>query len=419
LALAVALARRTVARALSVGATALAVTTFVRPELAAPFLAAWVATAVACLVARDASSRLERSRLVATPALAFFALVLFFGNPLSQARSFEAFVQHYALQVTGERERYERSENPWYLYPSIIQRDFGDARSVTEAARANPRAFLWHVGRNVSAMPSAFVAMLRPSLPIGPRAQVAVAVALAVVLVGGVLLGIARLARARARGRLDDLRIGVTLVTIAGCTIVPVIAIASLVFPRSRYLVAIIAPVGVLAAWGLSWPLGWTRCARATWAAPLLAASTVALMPARSIAELRADRPDPAALAPWYARLGGWVTVPRTRPLKVTVAELLLRLPDPTGRPIRILESGRFHLYAKPEAVLIDPGDCMPFVACVASKQPDIVVFGPDLLETYDVAADTGARDFLAMPPPPYRLIEVAHFVIAFRSRER
>ena len=86
-----------------------------------------------------------------------FALGVSWG---SMGRSWEAFQQHYSLNVS----RWSSSEvNPWTNTERFVKTDFPHARTVQEALRENPVAFGKHVASNITQLPGNLKNMfLRP-----------------------------------------------------------------------------------------------------------------------------------------------------------------------------------------------------------------------------------------------------------------
>src|SRR5205823_248038 len=137
------------------GATILAIATavasFARPELAIPGVPL-AAIAIVWSLARALRSRRPRALGAAIAVIATIALLVrVFGSPLGGGRSYFAFQQHYALnRVEAEGLR----ADPWTGYEPITTASFPHARSIGEAARANPAAFAWHVAQNARLLPA-------------------------------------------------------------------------------------------------------------------------------------------------------------------------------------------------------------------------------------------------------------------------
>ena len=147
------------------------------------------------------------------------------GVPLGGGRSFIAFGQHYAHNVSIHRGGVV---NPMYHWERVVRDDFGDAHSFGEALRSNPRAVLWHVGVNVRNLPRSLVLAATPNLNVSPQMSRALGLGLA----AAVLLGIAGVCR---RVRSGDGRLSPGL-ALLGLVLVPAVASCLLVFPRLHYL---------------------------------------------------------------------------------------------------------------------------------------------------------------------------------------
>ncbi|HLL05037.1 MAG TPA: hypothetical protein VK539_30910 [Myxococcaceae bacterium] len=138
----------------------LLVASFARPEYFLSFLLG--SGLLALLLARRLWR--ERSRLwrgLATAgAYGLFTLLLvsMLGNPFGNTsnRRFYAFCQHFAVNYV-QRTGFEA--DPWGECPKVIQVAFGEVDTVGSAARANPDAFLMHLGMNLKQYPMTFLSL--------------------------------------------------------------------------------------------------------------------------------------------------------------------------------------------------------------------------------------------------------------------
>lgn len=146
-------ARSTWSACLRVGA-GLLIASFARPEYFLSFLLASALLAVLLVqrVRRKRAPWPEVARTGAAYGLGALALVTVMGNPLGNTsnRRFYAFCQHFADNYV---RRTGLPLNPWGQCDAVIHTVFGDVDSLGDAARANPDAFLTHVGQNLRRYP--------------------------------------------------------------------------------------------------------------------------------------------------------------------------------------------------------------------------------------------------------------------------
>ncbi|MFP2911252.1 hypothetical protein ACLESD_40755 [Pyxidicoccus sp. 3LFB2] len=185
---------------------------------------------------------LRALRTGAAYGLAALALVAVMGNPFGNTsnRRFYAFCQHFA---DNHVRRTGLALNPWGECPKVISQVFGDVDTLGAAARANPGAFLTHLGMNLQRYPRESVRMFAAGygnhspLP-GPKPwtrEQAGHLFLLVVAVGLPLGLLAWNARRLARA-LRSRRVVETVV--AACVVLlPVLASVVLIQPRQHYLV--------------------------------------------------------------------------------------------------------------------------------------------------------------------------------------
>jgi hypothetical protein len=84
-----------------------------------------------------------------------------FGSPLLDKtnRSMYAFSQHYAFNLIMAGRAPPSSA---IFFQGVVRDSFGEVRTVPEAARANPKAFAWHLWQNVRHAPLSCVGLLSP-----------------------------------------------------------------------------------------------------------------------------------------------------------------------------------------------------------------------------------------------------------------
>lgn len=125
--------------------TGLLAASYVRPEL---FLSYIIGLSIVLIdLIRDYRQKrlLPLATMIITGS-AQLALLTWQGVPVSGARSFVAFSQHFATSwITWNNSQL----NPWNDYAIIMQTAFGEADTVWEAFLANPMAILRHVVQNV------------------------------------------------------------------------------------------------------------------------------------------------------------------------------------------------------------------------------------------------------------------------------
>jgi len=168
-----------------------------------------------------------RAALVAAviPALTSVTLRFKFGDPTAGGRAFFAFAQHYALNVVHSKHL---TIDPWTNWDKLARPAFPTAQTIFEAARENPSAFLWHIGRNAIRFPEEVVELLDP-LPYLPTV---LAWVMSAALYAVIILGVVGLHASR---RHPDLRLSRWL------PLLVIVAIATagsvlLIQPREHYI---------------------------------------------------------------------------------------------------------------------------------------------------------------------------------------
>ena len=307
---------------------------YARPEYFVSFLLFCVGGLVALWRCPRRWPVLGGCALLLLPAV---LLVRMSGVPLGGSRSFVAFGQHYAHNVSIHRGG---GVNPMLHWEDIVRADFGDARSFGEALRSNPRAVLWHVGANARSLPQSLALATAPNLNVSPQMSRALGLGmLAAVLLG--VVGICRRWRSsRQTGEARGLYLGLSLLALV---LIPAGASCLLVFPRQHYLMPGVTLTLALAASSLPRWEAWSARLGSRTGLASLAAILVLLTPNR-------------AGRPWD--LPTWL---RHRPIAVpvlseqrTVAVLgALRI----NAPIVLLDSSFYShaLYAGVSAQLVVP----------------------------------------------------------------
>jgi hypothetical protein len=160
-----------------------------------------------------------------------------------------AFGQHYG-QGLGERtasegppsETWSPVFHPFHRPSEVLEPDFGDAASLTQGLRANPRAFGLHVLHNLSLLPGGLLEMLAP-FPGQPYLGRGIALGILLLAVVGVL----RLAMLWRRGDLPPPLV-LSLPLLAASPLH--LAIALILRPKAAYLTPLYLPLAIACACG-------------------------------------------------------------------------------------------------------------------------------------------------------------------------
>ncbi|OJH41475.1 hypothetical protein BON30_11525 [Cystobacter ferrugineus] len=223
-------------------ATGLLVASFARPEFFLAFLLAsalflgWLVRGAV----RERHTWRGRTGAVATGfTLGVVLLLQGLGNPFGDTknRRFYAFCQHFAYQHV----RHNPSPvDPWNQCPRVIRSVFGEVDSVGAALRANPKAFLWHVGTNVKAFADASLSLFAQgpgglSATRGPWDLARVERVLLLAALGALGLGLLWRWR-RWRSTLAEPRLQRMLWVLAVVE-VPTVLSSLLLMPRAHYLI--------------------------------------------------------------------------------------------------------------------------------------------------------------------------------------
>jgi hypothetical protein len=237
------------------------VASYTRPELLyATFGVAGLAAPLAAYGLWAPARRASTVGALALYASGTAAVVAVLGSPLHPGgRLIIAFGQHY----TQNRATAEGWAGVGWIedWTHRFRDDFGDAKSVGAAFRANPDAVFWHLWRNVRRLPECLTACATPHVELTPmrlphvhpdapvfrpytRGAARAAVGLALVLG---LFGAARGLRRWWTGEPSALPIG-ALALVA--LVPPMLAGTVLVFPRFHYMIPVLAVAAALAAAG-------------------------------------------------------------------------------------------------------------------------------------------------------------------------
>lgn len=226
--------------------TTLLVGGFLRPEYTTSFILFCVIAAGYVAWALFKRPQERRRLAVLSLLLVGMAAALFgkFGNPLAGSRSFLAFGQHYSLNLWST---HRVDIDPWTNWEALTRADFGDAATVGQAVRNNPRAFLWHVACNLRFLPGRVAGITDPQLLLSPsytinlRRVLKIAVALGAV---GLLLRLFRRSTAAADPAARPLRVVLLLFALAAA---PAVLALVIVWPREHYLIPLTAFATALA----------------------------------------------------------------------------------------------------------------------------------------------------------------------------
>ena len=340
---------------------------FVRPEVAIGFVVGTFALGVwvtAKWRARTAGVRPVVPALALGSSAILFAV---FGNPFGGDRSFFAFSQHYAFEVS---RREHLSINPWVRYAEITTRDFGASTSIGAAARANPRGFSRHILHNVGELPGNVLDLCSLRRSITTAASVPWLAASAVIIaVIAIALGVC-IARTR---RADDARRAVIeLFVLVAVAALPGILI---VFPRAHHLYALCA-------------IGW-----------LLGASFVADEGRRRLR----PRAVPSGLYAMGVAIAVWLLMPtasRSVPGPMPMRKAAEALRVARLQPVRALELGVGYLaFAGHDGPILSGwADNEPLPVLLRDRAVGIVVLGELNLQQRRFASDPDMQAFLGSP---------------------
>jgi hypothetical protein len=373
---------------------ALLVAAFARPELFTSFLIVSAAVAAA-LLSRLRRGRGERGRsagIATSYVAAALAMIAAFGNPLGRqdSRRLYAFCQHFAV---GEVKRHGLAIEPWGQCEAVMRRAFGEVKSVGEAARRNPSTFLAHLADNLRQYPDESAAVILRGFG-GARvdegawtSRRAGHLAAFALLLGWWVWAVARgsswMAAAARSPRIS--RAGVVVAAV----LVPSIASAILIQPRSHYLVlqGVLVPLFVV-AWS---SVGRGRAARR---GPRLQASDVGAVALALSVTVAA--PHLLQRSPTQSALPNLEVV---RFLKSHAANIA---PAPSFAQLGVLElDGGYDAYATSRFRRISPAERRPeesFRTFLERRGIRVVVLSPRLSAHHRMAGDPEFQAFTAAP---------------------
>jgi hypothetical protein len=106
-------------------------------------------------------TRRQLPRLLATAVMALVALLLMLqATHDSRGRSWLAFSEHYAWGYKDRNPSWNKDQ--WLQAHEAVEGSFGDAQSIGQALRHNPKAFAEHVEWNLHLLPLALDQALKP-----------------------------------------------------------------------------------------------------------------------------------------------------------------------------------------------------------------------------------------------------------------
>jgi hypothetical protein len=203
-------------------------------------------------------------------------------TPIS--RAWGAFMQHYAW---GYQERHpEWNVDFWFKYGEAVQRSFGDASSLTEAALHNPLALVTHFLWNLRLLPGALLGILTPLVSVFWMEI------LLVLGITGLLVAIVAIGR-RSRQRRSDVIWHLIverhkLWFILLCSLPPLLVSSVVIRPRPIYLMPLLPLAFMVIGLGLEVLFRMAR-QQIVWMLPLAFVILLVVFPAPFKAP--ADRP--------------------------------------------------------------------------------------------------------------------------------
>lgn len=130
--------------------------TFIRPEYSLTLLLSIIVVSFYVLY-QYLTYQHFKYPIIITLLIASFLLIKY--NPTDGQRSSIAFCQHYAY---GLFQFDLWKEDPWSYCELAMSKDFGSAKTISEALIANPSKFLGHVVRNILILPKELGSLLIP-----------------------------------------------------------------------------------------------------------------------------------------------------------------------------------------------------------------------------------------------------------------
>lgn len=169
----------------------LLVISFVRPEYAPAFVIAVAFGVGRVLVQAKRQGGFHLKAALAQGvllAVATAVLIHFMGNPLAGNRNLQAFSQHFSINYTSWTAS---TASPWVNNDAIMQEVFGEADSMLQVARANPRMLVRHILTNAAHYPKSLIDTVFDPPFLKQLRSKSVEAAVNFMLVGLVLLAIA------------------------------------------------------------------------------------------------------------------------------------------------------------------------------------------------------------------------------------
>jgi hypothetical protein len=267
--------------------------TFVRSEFVISFVMASVLLMLNdYAINRDKMLHIGQWLRLYTPLLvvgvALVVLVIRAGpshTPIS--RPWGAFMQHYAW---GYQERHpEWNVDFWFKYGEAVQRSFGDASSLTEAALCNPLALVTHFLWNLRLLPEALLSILAP-LVSASWTEILLVLGIVGLLVAIVVNGWGVWQRRSnvvcRRGIVEHHKLWFILL----CSLPPLLVSALVIRPRPIYLMPLLPLVFMVTGLGLEVLLRRGMVTqRIVWILPLAFVALLVVFPAPF--KVSADRP--------------------------------------------------------------------------------------------------------------------------------
>jgi hypothetical protein len=171
-------------------------------------------------------------------------------------RGWDAFAQHYARNVVEASGG--NSEGWTQHWEATTRKEFGEARSLSQAVRTRPGAVAWHVERNLTRLPNAAVRLCGPDEYRLPTTLRVVQSACALVVLAVCAVGVIRRVRSGGLYGPEGQPLRAVLLALACVALVSGPAVL-VVYPRDHYLLLPLFFSLVLVVSGLpalAWP-GW------------------------------------------------------------------------------------------------------------------------------------------------------------------
>ncbi len=167
-------------------------------------------------------------------------------SQLAVDRAWGAFEQHYAW---GYQERHpEWNVDFWFKYAEAVQRSFGAAQSIGQAAINNPIEMATHLLWNLHILPTVLPDLLSP-LP----GMTWILIVLGAGIIGLPMVLIKYWQTHRRKLHLPDLADGGSgwLVVVMIATLLPLVGSIMVIRPRTIYLIPLLPPLVLIAGAGL------------------------------------------------------------------------------------------------------------------------------------------------------------------------